>query len=53
MASREVNIYVNGKLVGTTDKPEELVNFIREKEEKESSLNIQQLLTMKKVMTFI
>ncbi|AAB99044.1 DNA-directed RNA polymerase, subunit B' (rpoB1) [Methanocaldococcus jannaschii DSM 2661] len=34
LASREVNIYVNGKLVGTTDKPEELVNFIREKRRK-------------------
>ena len=30
LASREVNIYVNGKLIGTTDKPEELVNFIKE-----------------------
>ena len=30
MASRETNIYVNGKLIGTTDKPEELVKFIRE-----------------------
>nr|WP_152416278.1 DNA-directed RNA polymerase subunit B [Methanocaldococcus villosus] len=31
MLRREANIYVNGKLVGTTDRPEELVNYIREK----------------------
>jgi DNA-directed RNA polymerase subunit B' len=30
LVSRETNIYVNGKLIGTTDKPEELVKYIRE-----------------------
>ncbi|AEF97075.1 DNA-directed RNA polymerase subunit B [Methanotorris igneus] len=31
MVQKQVNVYVNGKLMGTTDKPEELVKFLREK----------------------